>query len=114
MASFVRIYKNTESIFNWALRTLTPEELEKFNSDFLNSNNKWSDYINRNLIVNEKIYQSVYSNLLNTNIDIQIGERSIVSDGVDPSIITLDPSWSAWIDRFNQDSNYSENIIFEP
>ena len=99
MTTIVKYYPS-ESILDWANRTLTPSELVEFNTAFTLNHTRWVGYAEQNLVSFTPIYQDVYVAELNETVSTQIGERTTLALGVTLADVTMDPTWAPWMDRY--------------
>ena len=101
MSKYIRYY-NEVSAQEWAEQNLTQEELVQFNLAFEENNKLWASYASNGLISVVPITEQVNIPELNQNIDIQIGEQIVLSQGTTRDQLELAPAWKYWLDRYAQ------------
>jgi len=91
-----------QSIESWAEQNLSPSELTQFTSALQRNSALWDSYRNNGVYSSEILYERIFINELNTEVDIAIGEQAIFAPGVNPDEFQLDPDWRIWIARYAQ------------
>lgn len=94
-------YFGPNDIELWATETLSQEELNQFQTAFANNLTYLNLQRDNGKFVIEELYETVSSTLLNTQIDILVGEKLIFAEG---SSLETDcapiPEYYAWIRRY--------------
>ncbi len=95
------IYFKEKSLVEWAKESLTSSEFAIFQA--ANEANKatWSTYLSQGLVSVETVYRQVFSNYLNTLVDIPIYKQMILADDVTIADIPDHPDIQQWLDRYN-------------
>lgn len=104
MTTIVKHY-HTESINEWAERTLNPAELAEFNAALAINNTRWEEYANQGRITVQPIMQDVVVPSLGHTVTVQIGEETTIAAGYSLSDVTTDPSLLPWLDRYTSETN---------
>jgi hypothetical protein len=99
------IHYHTESINEWAVRTLNPTDLAAFNAAFATNNTRWEEYASQGRITTQPIMKDVLVPSLGQTVTVKIGEETTISSGYSLSDVTMDPSWAAWLDRYTSETN---------
>jgi hypothetical protein len=103
MQAYIKYYKDND-INSWANATLTPEELTQFQTAIIHNNNLWQSYISQGLYTKQDVYETVHSTVLESDIEIIVGEKLIMTPGVTFDSLTLDDSYVYWLNRYNTET----------
>lgn len=94
-------YFGANSIESWAQETLSQQELNQFNQDYANNLTFFRSQKDNGKYVVEDVYETFTSTLLNTDIDLHVGEKFIFAQG---SSLQTDcapiPEYYIWIQRY--------------
>ncbi len=114
MNAYIRHYK-TVNPTAWAEANLSAEEYTSFQQAALANNRLWEEYRRSGLITVSPIMEESFQESLNTTIQIQIGEKIELSEGVSPSQLIIDEQWEYWLSRYNSevDPEFRENILID-
>lgn len=95
------IYLKEKSLIEWAKESLTSTEFAIFQA--ANEANKatWSTYLSQGLVSVETVYKQVFSNYLNTLVDVPIYKQMSLAEGVTYVDISDHPDIQHWLDRYN-------------
>jgi hypothetical protein len=104
MTTIVKHY-HTESINEWAVRTLNPTDLAAFNAAFAINQTRWEEYASQGRITIQPIMQDVLVPSLGQTVTVQIGEETAIAAGYSLSDVTTDPSLIPWLDRYTSETN---------
>ena len=104
MTTIVKHY-HTESVTEWAVRTLNPTDLAAFNAAFAIGQTRWEEYTSQGRITVQPIMQDVLVPSLGQTVTVQIGDETTISPGYSLSDVTMDPSWASWYDRYIAETN---------
>lgn len=110
MTTYIR-YNNTPTIEEWANRTLTPEDLAQFEMALAENNSLWESYFNQGMISASDVFETVFSNVYNTNVEVRIAHKIVVSDTQQNNVV-IAPSYVHWLDRFN--AEVGNPVIINP
>lgn len=91
-----------QSIDSWAEQNLSPSELTQFRSAQQANNTLWASYRDTGAYSTEILYERIFINELNTEVDVAIGEQVTFATGVNPDECQLDPDWRIWMNRYAQ------------
>ena len=103
MSSYVRFYRQP-TIQEWAQSVLSPTELDDFQTAFQENSLLWEQYKQSGLITVEPIYENLVDSILETSIEVQVGEKVVSSDGTSVAQIQMTERYQYWLDRFTQDN----------
>lgn len=107
-------YEASESITDWANRTLSADELLEFHTAFNLNHAQWLGYqIEQKILTADPIYEDVYVPELNETVSVKVGERTTLAAGVTLQDVTLHESWRPWLDRYMFEVNAPEVTIEE-
>jgi len=109
MQTFIKYFKDT-TVTVWAKSTLTPEEQSQFHTALTDNNNLWQSYYDRGLCSVRDVYTTVYSTVLNSNIEMLVGQEFIPAAGVAFDDLTVAPNWVYWLTRYNVDTGGDELV----
>lgn len=100
MEAYIRYLKDN-NINSWANATLTAEELIQFQSAATANNNLWKSYQARGLYTTRDIYETVHSTILDSDIEVLVGQEIVMAAGVAFDSLTLDVTFKSWLDRYD-------------
>jgi LPS sulfotransferase NodH len=103
MQAYIRYY-NDNDINSWANATLTSEELAQFHTAITANNNLWQSYTEQGLYTIQNVYETVHSTVLESDIEVIVGQKLIMSPGVTFDSLTLDASYVGWLNRYNTET----------
>jgi hypothetical protein len=100
------------SINDWATKTLSSEELISFLEAQRRNEALMTKYQEDGLFSRELIVETVYSEVLKTNISVTIGVKTALAPGVTVLDIPIDPEFGSWHSRYSSDPeiNYNPTI----
>lgn len=85
----------------WAQESLSPEEHIQFQQALANNNAYFDSQRDSGKFVIEPVYETFHSSLLNTDIDVLVGEKFVFAPG---SSLETDcapiPEFNIWLQRF--------------
>lgn len=103
MAHYTRYFTNeSDNLRKWAVENLTPEELVDFNEAAMESSRLWDIYKDSGMVTVVPVYESIFLEEYNTNVDIQIGERVEFpnsDDNINIENIFYTNRWRSWLER---------------
>lgn len=100
MSQITRYYNNgEENMVQWAQANLTPEEYIDFTNSLNENTQLWETYVLNGLITVTPVFESVYIDELDTNIDVQVGENIQLAPGVTKNDVPVAYSWGFWLAR---------------
>jgi ribosomal protein S8E len=85
----------------WANDTLNQQELEQFKIAYEENESQWNTYYIQGLISQTDIVETAFSSTFNTNVEIKIGHKIIVTNNEQTSSVVTAPSFVPWVDRYN-------------
>lgn len=100
MSSYTRFYKHP-TIQEWAESSLSPTELNDFQNAFQENSELWAQYTQSGLISVEPIYETVTDSILENSINVQVGEKVVLSPGTSAADLHIAESYQYWLNRFN-------------
>ena len=103
MQAYIRYYKDND-INSWANATLTSEELAQFQTATTANNNLWQSYMAQGLYTIQGVYETVHSTVLESDIEVMVGQEIIMAAGVTFDSLALHPDYIYWLDRYDQDT----------
>lgn len=109
MSKYIRYFNSNIEL--WATETLSSEELSQFQSAADANNIVWKSYQDRGLYTVKNVYETVYSNQLNTSIEIVVGQEITMASDVDLHSLALAPEWAAWMHRHSTETGDVPSII---
>jgi hypothetical protein len=103
------------TIEEWAFASLAEEEYLDFMTAFDTNTKLWLNYEATGLI-KEKIdlTETVYSNILQENIDIIVGEKIVLSEGATINDLHIFPRLGYWLNRYYESTGFNEEIEIIP
>jgi len=104
MQAYIRYY-NDNDINSWANATLTSEELAQFQTAIIANDNLWQSYTAQGLYTIQDVYETVHSAVLESDIEVIVGQELIMSPGVTFDSLTLDASYADWLNRYNTETD---------
>lgn len=114
MPAYQRYYNASEKELQdqWIQNNLSSEEKTSFLAASEENDLLWNSYVTQGLITPEKIYETVFVPEVNASIQVVIGEKLILSNGVSPSQLQIHPNLAQWVTRLPSDIFYN-NIELE-
>ena len=103
MNAYVRFYRQL-SIEDWAKMVLSPEELIDFQTSLEENQQLWQQYKDTGLITVEPIYETFSISALSDSVQLQVGEKVVLSPTTSTSNLVIADRYRYWLDRF-----YEEN-----
>ena len=95
----------------WAFASLTDEEYLDFVHAFETNTKLWLDYQAAGLIKERiDITESFYSNILQEHIDVIVGEKIILSEGVTVNDLHVYPRFGYWLEEYYKSIGFSKKI----
>jgi hypothetical protein len=113
MSAYITYFDNTKSDLQnqWIQANLNPDETTSLITAQDNNSLLWASYQDQGLLIPEDIYETVYIPEFNTNIDVLIGTKLILANGVSPSQLQLHPDWATWLLRLPQDIFLPDSVL---
>jgi hypothetical protein len=114
MPAYLRYYTSLERDLQdqWIQNNLSPEDQSSLEAARNDNNLLWGTYETQGLVTSEKLYETVYVPEVNANIDVLIGEKLLLSEGVSPSQLQIHPNLAQWMPRLPADI-FGTNIELE-
>lgn len=103
MEAYIRYLKDN-NINSWANATLTAEELIQFQNAFTVNNNLWKSYLEQGLYTVQNVYETVHSAVLDSDIEVIVGQEIIMSAGVTLDNLELGANFKSWLDRYSTET----------
>jgi len=97
------------SINEWAKTNLIPEEFVDFTNAYTANIELWSHFKDLGLFQTTVLTETAFSGVLQENIEIAIGDRTVLSEGTSMSDLYMLPRMSYWLGRYYQEVG-SENV----
>jgi len=95
---------NSNEMNKWANETLTTEELSQYQSAVEANNLLWKSYQDQGLYTIEDLYETIYSETLDANIEVVVGNKITMAPGVNLYSLELDSNYNDWVNRFNAEA----------
>lgn len=103
MQAYIRYYKDND-INSWANATLTSEELAQFQTAITANNNLWQSYMAQGLYTIQDVYETVHSTVLESDIEVMVGQEIIMAAGITFDSLLLDVSYASWLTRYDTET----------
>lgn len=96
----------------WAKETLSAEELAQFQQALSNNNTHFDTQRDNGKFVVEYVYETYRSTLLDTHIDILVGEKFIFAEGssLETDCAAL-PEFFIWLERYYRETG-GDNLLY--
>lgn len=103
MQAYIRYYKDND-INSWANATLTSEELTQFQAALTANNNLWQSYTAQGSYTTQDVYETVHSAVLESDIEVIVGQEIIMAAVVTFDSLTLDTSYAGWLTQYDTET----------
>jgi len=107
MTTYLRKLSNTD-IQKWADDTLNAQELQQFNAAHEKNIQLWQSYEQQQLYTSEDILETCYSTLLESNIEVKVGEKITFAPTT-----TIYPEFIYWLDRYNSETGGDSLVLID-
>ena len=97
------------TIHNWAVATLTSDELDQYIMAESRNNALMQSYIDAGLMTQEALTETVFVSAIGQSITIPIGQKTTLAPGVTVLDIPIDPEYGAWHARYSSDHTINYN-----
>ena len=97
------------TIRDWAVATLTTDELDEYLQAESRNNTLMQSYIDTGLMTQEAVIETVFVSAVGQNITVPVGQKTVLAPGVTILDIPIDPEFGAWHTRYTSDPNINYN-----
>jgi len=99
MQTFERLY-NINAIENWAQNTLSKEELALFFDAYNKNGEIWALYRAQGKISTTPVFETLYSTVLNSTVEVQVGEKIVLAENVSLTDLDMHEDFKYWYNRY--------------
>lgn len=92
------------NIIDWAKNNLNPQEHLQFEAAYAANSSLWQSYMDQGLYTEKEIFQTFYSALLDTDIQIAVGKQITMAQGFTFDDLKLDTSYKEWVLRYGNET----------